>query len=232
MTENYEPTEEDNEIESKGAEPRAQAILYSAHSSKSVALQKSFRFPCILIGLFGKFPVSQSSRCTIKLIVMSTGPYIDFSAAVWSTRPNMRVLSTALPLCYHQTDTKMRAVVARHVGALRNAPQSLKSCYDPNCNTALPSPDPDLKFLDTKFRITYFHTPIRIPAWRRRRHIISRTSLKWTLPNYSLPRRQRTRRRSVSSSSIVTLRMYIGDVLPSTSLQHCTASKACQVGGT
>ena len=45
----------------------------------------------------------------------------------------------------------MRGMVARHVGALSNTPQSLKSCYDPGCKTALPCPDPNLEFLDSKF---------------------------------------------------------------------------------
>jgi hypothetical protein len=103
------------------------------------------------VGLFGKLPVSQNLWCTIILITTPTRPYIDFSGAIWNTRPNMQVLSTALPLCYHQTDGKMRAMVARHVGALRNALQSLKTYYNSELNTTLPSPDPDLKFLDSKF---------------------------------------------------------------------------------
>jgi hypothetical protein len=60
----------------------------------------------------------------------SSGAHIDFSAAVWSTRPNAQVLSTAMPLFFHHTDIRMRAMAARHFGALRNAPHSLEQCYD------------------------------------------------------------------------------------------------------
>lgn len=54
-----------NEIGSKGAEPHAQAISYYIRSTKSFASDKpGFRFPCILITLFGKFPVSRISLST------------------------------------------------------------------------------------------------------------------------------------------------------------------------
>ena len=47
-----------NEIGSGGAQPHAQGISYYIHSTKSsVAEMPGFRFPCILITLFGKLPV-------------------------------------------------------------------------------------------------------------------------------------------------------------------------------
>jgi hypothetical protein len=47
-----------NEIGSGGAQPHAQGILYYIHSNKSsVAEMPGFRFPCILITLFGKVSV-------------------------------------------------------------------------------------------------------------------------------------------------------------------------------
>src|SRR5260370_15092261 len=63
------------------------------------------------------------------MLTASSGAHIDFSAAVWSTRPNIQVLSTALPLFWHHTDTRMRMLAARHFGALRNALRSLEQCY-------------------------------------------------------------------------------------------------------
>lgn len=43
------------EIGSRGSEPHAQAISYYIHSTKSsVTGRPGFRFPCILITLFGK----------------------------------------------------------------------------------------------------------------------------------------------------------------------------------
>ncbi|KAG2125667.1 hypothetical protein DEU56DRAFT_565712 [Suillus clintonianus] len=114
-----------NEIGSSRYEPHMQALLYYIHSTKTFAKDDpAFRFPCILISLFG--------------------PHIDFSAAVWDTRPNMQVISTALPLFYHRTDTKMREMVARHVGALRKALHSLLKCYaNMASSTTSPSTDPN-----------------------------------------------------------------------------------------
>ena len=44
-----------NEIASRGPEPHAQGISYYIHSTKSsVAERPGFRFPCIIITLFGK----------------------------------------------------------------------------------------------------------------------------------------------------------------------------------
>jgi hypothetical protein len=40
------------------------------------------------------------------------------------------VLSTALPLFYHQTDAEMRTMTARRFGAVRNAIRSLKAYYE------------------------------------------------------------------------------------------------------
>lgn len=86
------------------------------------------------------------------------------------------MISTALPLCYHQTDTEMRAMIARHVGALKKALRSLKKCYQllMGSNTMSPSPDldhefpnsekfpssdPDLRFLDSRFPNARFPYP-------------------------------------------------------------------------
>ena len=47
-----------NEIGSKGAQPHAQGISYYIHSTKSpVTRRPGFRFPCILIMLFGKLSI-------------------------------------------------------------------------------------------------------------------------------------------------------------------------------
>jgi hypothetical protein len=47
-----------NEIGSKGAQPHAQGISYCIHSTKSsVTGRPGFRFPCILITLFGKLSI-------------------------------------------------------------------------------------------------------------------------------------------------------------------------------
>jgi len=47
-----------NEIGSLGAQPHAQGISYYIHATKSsVAGQPNFRFPCILITLFGRLSI-------------------------------------------------------------------------------------------------------------------------------------------------------------------------------
>jgi len=116
-----------NEIGPIGAEPYQKAMSKYMHSTKTFASeQPGFRFPCMLITIFGKF------LRIVPLLLMTTtftGAHISFSAAVWGTRPNMQVLSTALPLFWHHTDTKMRTMAACHFGALRKALSSLRQCY-------------------------------------------------------------------------------------------------------
>jgi serine/threonine protein kinase len=60
----------------------------------------------------------------------------------------MQVLSTALPLFFHRTDTRMRAMIARHFGALRNALCSLERCYGIELSNEGPParPIPNLEF--------------------------------------------------------------------------------------
>src|ERR1700745_4096324 len=45
-------------------------------------------------------------------------------------RPNVQVLSTVLPLFWHGTDTRLRTVAARHIGAVRRAVDSLREYYE------------------------------------------------------------------------------------------------------
>jgi hypothetical protein len=132
-----------NEIGSGGPQPHAQGISYYIHSTKSsVAEMPGFRFPCILITLVGKLSVFHRYI----FFTTSSGAHIDFSAAVWSTRPNVQVLSPALPLFYHRTDTRMRAMIARHFGALRNALRSLEQCYEQELSNKAPRPIANLEF--------------------------------------------------------------------------------------
>jgi hypothetical protein len=44
----------------------------------------------------------------------------------------------ALPLFFHHTDSRMRAMAARHFGALRNALHWLKECYDEELSDIIP----------------------------------------------------------------------------------------------
>ena len=56
----------------------------------------------------------------VTLSALVTCDQVPISAAVWSIRPNVQVLSAALPLFWHHIDMKMRAMAAHHFGALRN----------------------------------------------------------------------------------------------------------------
>jgi len=79
---------------------------------------------------------------------MCIGPYIAFAGATWTGRPNVQMLSTAIPCHYHDSDIKMRDMLLRHLGAFRNASRSLEKYYqelrpsgpsDP-CNPTYPYP--------------------------------------------------------------------------------------------
>jgi hypothetical protein len=69
-----------NEIGSKGAQPHAQGISYYIHSTKSsVTGMPSFRFPCILITLFGTLTI--------------------FHFYLWCLQPPQVPMSTSRLLC-------------------------------------------------------------------------------------------------------------------------------------
>lgn len=82
-----------------------------------------------------------------------SGAHIDFSAAIWSNRPNLQVLSAALPLFPHRTDTAMHAMNARHFGALKKALASLKQCYDEEMADEGPRAQPN--YTDYPYPLSY-----------------------------------------------------------------------------
>ena len=73
------------------------------------------------------------------LSALVTCDQVPISAAVWSICPNVQVLSAALPLFWHHTDTKMHVMAAHHFGALRNALRLLEQCYDAELSNKMPS---------------------------------------------------------------------------------------------
>ena len=60
---------------------------------------------------------------------MRIGPYIAFAGATWTEKPNVQILTTAIPCHYHDSDIKMRDMLLRHLGAFRNASRSLEHYY-------------------------------------------------------------------------------------------------------
>jgi hypothetical protein len=57
------------------------------------------------------------------------GPYIAFAGATWTGKPNVQMLSMAIPCHYHDSDIKMRDTLLRHLVAFRNATSSLEQYY-------------------------------------------------------------------------------------------------------
>jgi serine/threonine protein kinase len=55
---------------------------------------------------------------------------MSISGAAWNLRPVAQVLSPTLPFHFHLSDTKMKEMVARYMGALKNAVGSLEHYYD------------------------------------------------------------------------------------------------------
>jgi len=116
------------EVKNEKGSVSSQAFSYYTHSIIPFTRDNhTFRFPCLLITLFGKFCVL--CRYLPLLTTTYTGAHITFSAAVWSSPPNVQTLLTTLPLFWHHTDTTMRTKAARGFGALRNAISSLERCY-------------------------------------------------------------------------------------------------------
>ena len=58
------------------------------------------------------------------------GPYLSFAGAVWNGRPNVQVLTPAIPLHFHSTDLKLREMTARHISAFSSAVRSLEEHYN------------------------------------------------------------------------------------------------------
>lgn len=132
------------------AEPHMQALSTYIHSTGSFAKDwPAFRFPCILITVVNFWRGSS---------------FVDFSGAVWSTRPNMESIATMSPLCYdiyRDQNFQQMPLFLRRVGALRKALRSLLESYKSmSSNTTSPSsPNSHLKFLDSKFPDPSFPYP-------------------------------------------------------------------------
>jgi hypothetical protein len=118
-----------NEIGAKGAEPYAQASLYYLESTRKQALaHPGSVLPTLLVLVFG------GCACYDTLdrdhLWDNAGPYIAFAGAAWNNRPNVQVLSSAVPFHYHTSDDASQRRAARHIAAFRHAAESLKLYYE------------------------------------------------------------------------------------------------------
>ncbi|KAF8872350.1 hypothetical protein BD779DRAFT_347432 [Infundibulicybe gibba] len=96
---------------SGSADPYAQAAFYYLESTREHWALKypASPLPSIIITIFG--------------------PYLSFSGAVWDHRPCVQVLSAAIPFHFHQSDTDIKSMAARQLGAFRKAVQRLREYY-------------------------------------------------------------------------------------------------------
>src|SRR5262249_35957004 len=110
----YVIAEMKNEIGSGGAEPYAQASLYYLESTRQQALaHPTSVLPALLVLIFGAC-ISLGRATQLR---DHTGPYMAFAGAAWNTRPNVQMLSTAVPFHYHRSDDISHARAARHIAA-------------------------------------------------------------------------------------------------------------------
>ncbi|KIL66082.1 hypothetical protein M378DRAFT_10374 [Amanita muscaria Koide BX008] len=92
-----------NDVGSKGAEPLLQSIHYYLESNRRRAPEMpSSVLPCMIIMIFG---------------------------AAWMDRPVSQVLSSIIPFYFDFSDTRLRAMAARHLGAFKKAIRSLQDYY-------------------------------------------------------------------------------------------------------
>ncbi|KAM6501181.1 hypothetical protein JOM56_004195 [Amanita muscaria] len=99
-----------NDVGSKGAEPLLQSIHYYLESNRRRAPEMpSSVLPCMILMVFG--------------------PYMCFVGAAWMDRPVSQVLSSILPFYFDFSDTRLRAMAARHLGAFKKAIRSLQDYY-------------------------------------------------------------------------------------------------------
>ena len=126
----YVIAEMKNEIGARGAEPYAQASLYYLESTREQAVaHPGSILPTLLVLFFGGCVCYDTLRRD-HLWDHHAGPYMAFAGAAWNLRPNVQVLSTAVPFHYHTTDEASQRRAARHIAAFRHAAESLKLYYE------------------------------------------------------------------------------------------------------
>ncbi|KIK74259.1 hypothetical protein PAXRUDRAFT_791416, partial [Paxillus rubicundulus Ve08.2h10] len=119
-----------NEAGNTSAEPYCQAVSYYLESTRENAPKMpASAIPCFVLVVFG--------------------PHIVFAGGAWNLRPTVQILSAPLAFHFHSTDTQNKTTAARHMGALRNALQSLKQYYEsmPPASAITPTTSPGLPHL-------------------------------------------------------------------------------------
>lgn len=170
-----------NEIGSTEAELHMQALSCYIHSTNSFAKDNpAFRFPSIVITLFGECVVFDNSQCTDHDLNMAlhrflsrclehpsehAGDFDCFTSLLSLRRYHNACDSRAARWCAQESSSVSLRMLQEHV---------IKHYIPSSSNFWIPN-----------FQIPGFHTRILILAWRHHRRVISRTAVKWIPPNYS-----------------------------------------------
>lgn len=70
------------------------------------------------------------------------GPYLCFAGAAWNNRPNLQILSV-LPFHFHFSDTRLKMMAARQLGASTRAISRIKRFYEDEYHTRNPPSPPN-----------------------------------------------------------------------------------------
>ncbi|KAF8834021.1 hypothetical protein BDN67DRAFT_915782 [Paxillus ammoniavirescens] len=119
-----------NEAGSLSADPYCQAVSDYLESTRENAPKLSgSSIPCFVLAVFG--------------------PHIVFAGGAWNLRPTVQIFSTPLAFHFHSTDMQNQTTAARHMGAFRNALESLKEYYESMqpANVITPTTSPRLPHL-------------------------------------------------------------------------------------
>lgn len=130
------------EIAASGAEPLFQGAQYYLEFVRNKARESKHSFPCFILYVFGEY-----SRliCFHFGSETSEGAHIGFAGAAFTDRPILQVLTAPVPLFYHDSDTKLRMMAARHLGALKRGINHLRRYYEVDIlGTDVTLPDPAL----------------------------------------------------------------------------------------
>ncbi|KAG1764729.1 hypothetical protein EDD22DRAFT_441111 [Suillus occidentalis] len=182
-------------VGSPRVEPHMLALSTYIHSTGSLAKDwPAFRFPCMLItlALFGQ-----------------NWNFLDFSGCCLEHPSEHGTDLGLFQLCLItliaiKTWICSRGKLVRsgkHFGLSWNL---TRACHQTLYLQVLPIPTSNFWILN--FQIPAFRTRILILVPRHRRHVISRTAIKWVVPDYSFPRRQLMARHYASSLPDSTLR--------------------------